>query len=60
MGVLSKHIPKAIADGVITPEEVMLLAKDLFEVFGVLNFKIPDMPLEIALHTISVKLPKSK
>ena len=60
MAILSRDIPKAIQDGVITTEEIMLMAKDLFAVFGVTSFKVPDLPVDVALKKISVKLSVKK
>lgn len=57
MAILSVHVPKAIADGVVTTEEIMFMAKELFAVFGVVSFKVPDMPVEVATEKITVAVP---
>lgn len=55
MALLSVEIPKAIEDGQITTAEIMILAKALFEVFGVTSFKLPE---SMTSEVIQVKVEK--
>lgn len=54
MSFLGKTIPNAIADGQITIEECVSIVKELFYIFDVKSFIVPDKIQKMSIEVSTV------